>query len=249
MSSAPLLTICYSTLNSKVRNLAKESFKKIPRVEYLLVVQDADGCFSEAKSFLNSNHELLSRDDFCAYFDSQLGVAKSRNIGVKKARARFIWFLDDDVEICYDEVETLLKYLDTSNNLSLLCIDSLDKDLNRRKKFPKNVTEISKWNSAKYGTIELIANIDFIRKNKILFDVNFGAGSKYYFGDEYLFIFDILNAGGQGVHLPIGLVVHAEESTGMKKMTFSDLLNIRLRIFVRAFGFFGVPITLLSFLR
>ena len=247
--SKPVLTISYSALDARVGNLSAENFRSYPGIEYLLIVQNADGKFTETEAFLKSNFELLQRHDFSIFRNPHEGVTKSRNIGIEKALGKFILFCDDDTSIHYDNIPVLLEFLETNDDLSLICVNSLDKNFKPRKKFPKKQKKISKWNSAKYGTIEIVANLEFLRLNRVRFNLEFGAGTKYYFGDEYLFIADILKDGGRGMHLPLGIVVHEGASTGIRKLPLLDLFGIRLRVFIRVFGVLGIPIVFLLFFR
>ena len=63
---------------------------------------------------------------------------------------------------------------------------------------------MSRFNSAKAETYEIMVRIESIRNAGIKFDENFGAGADNYLGDEYIFIADSIKKGLKGVFLQIG---------------------------------------------
>jgi hypothetical protein len=82
----------------------------------------------------------------------------------------------------------------------------------------------------------MIVRVDSIRSKRVNFDENFGAGADNYLGDEYIFITDLLKAGGSAIFLPITIAIHSEDSSGSRWGTESDL-RARARVFQRVFGF------------
>jgi hypothetical protein len=82
-----------------------------------------------------------------------------------------------------------------------------------------------------------------IRRLGIRFDESFGAGVENYLGDEYIFIADLIRAGGQGVFVPIVTAIHPEDSSGSGWGTARDRVA-RARVFQRVFGPLAPPIKL-----
>ena len=81
----------------------------------------------------------------------------------------------------------------------------------------------------------MLIRVEAIRSKGISFDEEFGAGAKNYLGDEFIFIADLIDAGGKGVSHPAVLAIHPDESSGSRWGSAKDF-NARLAIFDRVFG-------------
>jgi len=104
-----------------------------------------------------------------------------------------------------------------------------------RKVYPKRVRKLTKFNSAKAATYEMIVRVESAKSRGIKFDENFGAGAENYLGDEYIFIADLLDKGGAGVFLPLTIAIHPLESSGSRWGSDVDL-RARAEVFQRVFG-------------
>ena len=105
------------------------------------------------------------------------GVAKTRNMGIKKATGEYIMFIDNDDFVDSDYVETYLKNTDYD-----IVIGSYKRtDINGEILFKYNLNEDSIW--SKYIVLAPWAKLykkDFLIKNNIEF-LNYGIGEDVYF--------------------------------------------------------------------
>jgi hypothetical protein len=104
-----------------------------------------------------------------------------------------------------------------------------------RKQYPNQVTKLGSLNSARAATYEMIVRVSEIRRLGVRFDENFGAGAKNYLGDEYIFVVDLVKAGGKAIFAPITLAQHPTESSGSRWGSANDR-RARAIIFTRVFG-------------
>jgi hypothetical protein len=104
-----------------------------------------------------------------------------------------------------------------------------------RKQYPNQITKLGSFNSARAATYEMIIRVADIRRLGVRFDEDFGAGAKNYLGDEYIFVVDLLRAGGKAVFAPITLAQHPTESSGSRWGSAQDR-RARAIIFTRVFG-------------
>jgi GT2 family glycosyltransferase len=84
----------------------------------------------------------------------------------------------------------------------------------------------------------MIIRVDAVRQLGVQFDENFGAGAVNYLGDEYIFIVDLIKAGGKAVFAPITIAMHPTESSGSRWGSPADR-KARAIIFTRVFGAFA----------
>lgn len=189
--------------------------------------------------------QLMLREDVEIEELDSVGVAKSRNRNIWLAKGEYLIFADDDIHFDVDGLEKAVEYLDQNPQYSLLLGMATDTDGNLRKQYPKATQKLNRFNSARAATYEMIIRVDAIRQLGVWFDEDFGAGAKNYLGDEYIFIVDLLQAGGRAVFAPIVLAAHPVESSGSRWGSEKDR-RARAAIFTRVFGRLA-PIVRLAF--
>jgi glycosyltransferase involved in cell wall biosynthesis len=163
------------------------------------------------------------------------GVAKSRNAALDNAKGKYLIFGDDDITFRESGLQQLIDYLEQHPECAIVMAQAVDENGALRKSYPSKSHKLSRFNSAKAATYEMMVRVDAIKNKGIRFDENFGAGVDNYLGDEYIFIADALNAGLKGVFLPVPVAVHPKDSSGSGWGTKRDL-TARAAVFSRVFG-------------
>jgi hypothetical protein len=233
------LTIGYSVLRERIQNITPPVER--PDWETVIVVQNP----GEKSWQLADFPKLKGREDLSAEELQSIGVAKSRTRAIWLAKGEYLVFADDDIVFNEDAIEAAIGYLDSNPKLSLLLTQASDPSGNLRKQYPKSETKLGLLNSARAATYEMIIRVDAVRQFGVVFDENFGAGSENYLGDEYIFIADLLRAGGKGEFVPITIATHPEVSSGSGWGTDRDRIA-RARVFTRIFGWLA-PFVRLAF--
>ena len=223
------LTIGYSVLMGRIQNITPPAER--PDWETLIVVQNPGGKSWPLADFPN----LKSRRDVSTEELRSTGVAKSRTRSIWLASGEYLVFADDDIVFSESGLEEAIKFLDENARLSLLLTQAQDPSGSLRKQYPKSRAKLSVWNSARAATYEMIIRVDAVRQFGVVFDERFGAGSANYLGDEYIFIADLLRAGGKAEFVPITIATHPEVSSGSGWGTDRDRIA-RARVFTRVFG-------------
>lgn len=221
-SSNTLVTFGYSTLADRVKNIRFP--QKSDDREFIVLVQnpkETSYVFDLPGSKLV---ELKSR-----------GVAKSRNAALKYASGKYLIFGDDDITFDEAGILELVSYFESHPECSIILAQTSDETGELRKTYPKQTHKLSRLNSAKAATYEMMVRLDSIRAAGITFDENFGAGAENYLGDEYIFIADALKKGLKGQFLPVRVAIHPKDSSGSLWGTPKDL-SARAAVFGRVFG-------------
>jgi glycosyltransferase involved in cell wall biosynthesis len=221
-SNEIVLTIGYSTLAQRAKNI-RFPVERDDR-EFIVIVQSPNG----TESSLEINDEKLIRL-------KSRGVAKSRNAALRNASGKYLLFGDDDVTFNESGIEEILSYFETYPECAIIMAQAVDETGVLRKNYPTKRHKLTRFNSAKAATYEMMVRVDAIRKKGIKFDENFGAGVENYLGDEYIFITDALKQGLKGVFLPITVAVHPKDSSGSGWGSQRDL-SARAAVFTRVFG-------------
>jgi hypothetical protein len=95
---------------------------------------------------------------------------------------------------------------------------------------------LTRWNSGKAATYEMMLRRDAFTRAGVRFDEGFGAGvDPHFLGDEYILITDALAAGLQCRFLPVIIAVHPTVSSGAGFGTERDA-RARAAAFGRVFG-------------
>ena len=221
-SSNTLLTFGYSTLANRIKNI--QFPQKADNREFIVLVQNPE----EMSYFFDLPGsklvELKSK-----------GVAKSRNAALKYASGKYLIFGDDDITFDESGIAELVNYFESHPECSILLAQTSDESGELRKLYPSRAHKLSRLNSAKAATYEMMVRLDAIRDAGITFDENFGAGADSYLGDEYIFIADALKKGLRGEFLPVRVAIHPKESSGSLWGTPKDL-SARAAVFGRVFG-------------
>ena len=221
--SEPLLTIGWSVLAERAAAIRLP--ERRPDVELLVVVQ-GDPALAE----------VPHRDDVRVVHLDSTGVAKSRNEVLRQARGTFVLFADDDIVFHEEGVRSVLRELVEHPDLALVLGIAVDEGGRLRKPYPSRPLRLSRWNSGKAATYEIMLRRDAFARAGIRFDERFGAGvDPHYLGDEYILIADAIRAGLECRFLPVVMAVHPTVSSGAGWGTLRDA-RARAAIFGRVFG-------------
>jgi hypothetical protein len=221
--SEKLLTIGYSTLADRLKNLIPPKVD-LPH-EIFISIQNPG----------KIEFELPTNFKFSSITATEKGVAKSRNIVLTKAQTKYLLFADDENTFRGDNIKSAISYLEEHPQCDLVLAQAVDTTGALRKAYPKRVKKLTKFNSAKAATYEMIVRVDSAKSKGVTFDERFGAGADNYLGDEYIFIADLIDKGGAGVFLPLTIAIHPFVSSGSRWGSEADL-RARAEVFQRVFG-------------
>lgn len=224
--SNELLTIGFSTLSERMHNIEPPRIS-IPH-KVFISIQDPN----------NLVEPLPSHFKFDSVKSHELGVAKSRNTVLRNAGTKYLLFADDEIIFLDRGVKSAVAYLEAHPECDLVLAQAIDNTGALRKRYSKKQVKLTKFNSAKAATYEMILRVETVKSKDVYFDEKFGAGVSNYIGDEYIFITDLINKGGIAIFLPITIAIHPKDSSGSLWGTERDLLA-RAQVFQRVFGFWA----------
>lgn len=226
----PTLTFGYSTLADRLSNIQLPDLANNPDWDVLITVQsgNADMPTPEqlAKAPTGERVKLLSF--------SGTGVTKIRNQVLENAKGDYLIFADDDISFDEKGLRQAIQAMEDSK-LTLLLGQAVDETGKLRKSYPGATQKLTKFNSGKAATYEMLVNVKAVRLSGVRFDESFGAGAeKTYLGDEYIFIADLLTNDQACSFVPVVLATHPTDSSGSGWGTTRDR-KARALIFDRVF--------------
>lgn len=218
MSDAPLLTVGYSCLAGRAHEV------QLPEVcDDLEIVVAIQG--ESAYSFPDRVRPVVVEGR---------GVAKSRNAVIDAASGQYLLFCDDDVDVNLPGVLAGVRHLLASRHAIVLG-RAVDATGRLRKSYPTRVSRLTRFNSAKAATYEMLIDVAQVRRAGVRFDERFGAGAELYLADEYIFVTDLLAAGLTGEAIPEVFGIHPGTSSGERWGTDHDA-HVRAVALNRVFG-------------
>lgn len=224
--SEKILTVGYSTLAERIQSISQPELD-IPHTIFISIQNPKGVEFSPPTNF-----------QFQSITSNEKGVAKSRNVVLENATTKYLLFADDEITFLNDGVNAAVSYLEANPACDLVLAQAIDTNGQLRKTYPGKEVDLTKLNSAKAATYEMIVRVESAKRKSVRFDESFGAGVENYLGDEYIFITDLLKKGGKARFLPLTIAIHPAESSGSRWGTESDL-RARARVFSRVFGVYA----------
>ncbi|MBU3036041.1 glycosyltransferase family 2 protein [Tritonibacter mobilis] len=215
-----MVTVAVSTLGAGAGRLCLPE----PRagIEYLILVQRPD----EAPSGLWSERQDVVRVDL-----ADLGLSNSRNAGLTRATGDLLLFSDEDVTLDPDGILALRECFAQDPDLVLAAGWRAERLPNP----PPLPAPLSRRNSGRICAPEFMVRMTALRSLGVRFDPDFGLGAVHGLGEDYVFVTDVLRAGGKGQMVPVVPGAHPHASTGD---TWDDpaLLAARRAVIRRVFG-------------
>lgn len=216
--------IILSTLNDGIFNITLH-----PDFSYLIIHQITD--LSKSKEYNQKSKQLQSLGVryICSY---DVGLSKSRNIGLANSKGKYLWIMDDDVKIHDDAKNRILKYIRDHNADMLVLNHSSNPQLTQDAFIQeKNLNRLS---ATSVCSINMLIKREAIEN--IRFDENFGLGSKYPSGEEYIFCCDFLKQHKQIWQTNLVVAYHPPITSGQDFYSTPIKLAAKKNMFIRTHG-------------
>lgn len=175
---------------------------------------------------MNKEYEFAFKENkVIVIFTTERGLSRSRNMAIKKSKADICMLADDDM-IYLDNYEKIIQ--DSYQRhpeidiIGHFVTKENEKNLYKKKMKPRKVSYIG---SMRISSVQISFKRNRIEKNRILFDTNFGTGSKkFIMGEENIFLYECLKKRLKIFYNPI-LIARLDDSdsswfTGYNKQYF-----------------------------
>lgn len=145
------------------------------------------------------------------------GLSRSRNLALKNAIGKIVLIADDDVEYKKDFDAGIVQAHNQYNNKAVIsfCIQKPN-GLMFKKYLSNPKMDLSLIELFNVLSIEISLNKSIIDELGIVFDENFGLGSKFHMGEEAVFLSDIKYKNQQIGFVPEVIATHSEISSTEK---------------------------------
>jgi len=145
------------------------------------------------------------------------GLSESRNMAIENSVGKLGIITDDDVVFNENFEQHILDSFTNYPDAGLIAFRIEKAPGILYKKYPSETkTQLDTRDRMGIMSIEMVVNLNFIRKEGIRFDRNFGLGAKFCMGEEALFVDVIHRHKKQIVMAPKILAIHNDPSTHQK---------------------------------
>lgn len=143
------------------------------------------------------------------------GLSKSRNRGLEKSEAEIILLTDDDVTFEKDLFNIVKEEFEKNPNIDILTF-KYEKESGKYKKNYSKSEFIHDFSTIKkVSSIEIALKKENVIKNKVMYDENFGLGSKFATGEENIFLKDCLEKKIKIKYIPRVIAGHPNITSGL----------------------------------
>lgn len=152
-----------------------------------------------------------------SYYDK--GLSKSRNIAIKKSNADICILADDDLYYTNNYKKSVEAAYLKHKDADIIAFVVKHENKKSEKKVMKE-GRIGFIKSMKISSVQITFKRESIINNNIKFNEKFGAGAKYYFGEENIFLAECLKKGLKIYYVPVKIATLKDsESTWFKGHT------------------------------
>lgn len=147
---------------------------------------------------------------------SERGLSNSRNMGLKNASGDICVLADDDLEYIDNYEKIILNEFERYSNVDIITFQvyGIEKKFKSYSKKKKKLNFISTF---KVSSVEIAFKLNSIKNAGIQFNEYFGAGSKFIFGEENIFLSDCIKKGLKIMYVPVKIAdLHVGNSTWFK---------------------------------
>lgn len=142
------------------------------------------------------------------------GLSKSRNMALNNATAEICVVCDDDMEYQTDYEQTILKHYIENPDIDIIIFQVQKKDGSFYKNYKKKKKTLNLLSIMKVSSVEITFKRESIIKAGIKYNELFGAGSKFFMGEESIFLSQCVKAGLKVLYVPevIGTLSDSEST-------------------------------------
>lgn len=217
------IEVVVSTLNDGLHSIKfNKDFK------YLIIHQVSENHdLTKYESFLQEIKDV----NFRYIRDFNTGLSRSRNIGLSNSKADYVWIMDDDVVILDGIKSNIIDYIENKSSDILILNYTNDINLVRTDLIEKKLGYIS---SATVSSINMLIKLESVKD--VRFDENFGLGTKYPSGEEYIFCCDMLKRGKEVYQTNLVASYHPIYTSGSDFYSSPNKLAAKKKMFIRCHG-------------
>lgn len=175
------------------------------------------------------------------------GLSHARNVGMTYVTGDIVLLSDDDAWYPEGAIEIILRNFN-SNEFDVICFEIFDPISQKYyKNYKTHKKNVAKRQILKKSSIEICFNLSKIKKENLIFDENFGLGTKYTSGEENLLLDKLRKQGFIIKYIDEIIVYHRKKEAILIDITFVKTKSeICKRILGHFYGYIFVNLLLIK---
>lgn len=159
-----------------------------------IVINQTDKCGFEKFQYKDYIINWINSDD--------RGLSKSRNLAIDNATGDICIIADDDLIYVDGYSDIIIEQFERHPDADIIVfqIEGINKKF---KKYHPKLRKVNYLTSMKVSSVEIAFRLKSIQKYGVRFSELFGSGSRYYMGEESIFLFDCLKNGSNILYVPV----------------------------------------------
>lgn len=165
------------------------------------------------ENFIYNNHRVLWINSI------NRGLSISRNEAIKNASNDICLIADDDLEYINNYRDIVIDKFKSNPHCDVITfqVEGIEKPF---KKYNVEERELNYLTTMKVSSVEIAFKLSSINNKNIRFNELFGAGSKYYLGEENIFLYECLKNNLKVLYCPVKIAnLHIKSSSWFKGFT------------------------------
>ncbi len=249
-------------VNYKTKELTKDAvqsvFDKTDGVEYEIIVIDNDSKDASSEYLRNKFGNKIEVIEAGA----NLGFGRANNIGIRKAKGKYIFLLNSDAKLVNNAVKIFYDYMESNPDVGACCGNLYDDNMNPVLSFSmRNPTILSYFYTkyshiiSKMGTFNKKKQYGFFNYTDKIIDIGYAAGADMFIKksvldksgvfDEDIFMYyedvdlnyRIKKAGFKLKSVPQAKIIHLEsQSTKNFQEKYKKSLNGEYKFYFKIYG-------------
>ncbi|MBI6077505.1 glycosyltransferase [Clostridium perfringens] len=142
----------------------------------------------------NKNIKIISYEE--------VGLSKSRNRALENSNGDICILSDDDITYKDNYKEIILNAYEENLDADLIVFQIENSKGELYKNYKQNKMILNKFDIMRVSSMEITFKRESLIKNNIKFDEKFGAGSRYYCGEENILLSDCIKKNLKVVYIP-----------------------------------------------
>ncbi|MER5102653.1 glycosyltransferase [Morganella morganii] len=219
------IEILVSTLNDGIENINIS-----PLFNYLIIHQTNNN-----KNYSKTLEKFDTHKIRYIQSDS-IGLSVSRNIAIKNSNADYIWIMDDDVIIDDNAYDNLQSIINSNLNFDMLVLSHTTLENPNNINVTTKFSRINSFQAMSVSSIDMFIKRSSVVDKNIAFNEQFGLGSAYPSGEEYLFTIQCLKSGLKILKTNKIFSYHPPIASGHDFFTTPNKLKAKLYMFRNVYG-------------
>ena len=123
------------------------------------------------------------------------GVGINRNMGLMYADGDYLLFSDDDVKYVEGYDTIIKKAFQDIPSADAIIFNIRSSGVNKQRRYTSKIKKIHWYDAFNYGAVRVAVKRKSIKRENIMFNLNFGGGALYSSGEDTMFITDMIKKG------------------------------------------------------